>query len=162
MNQFSKLSCLFLAILLLSGCRVTRQVNKSETQTESASKVDSSSRVNKDVTKESNIESVVTEVIDTTIHINTKGEVVTDTTGQKTTAVKVKKTKTTKTVADIRETDKTQTKVEVKKKQEVKEETKAVTKDIQKTGMFPWWLWLILVIAVLCWGAWKVYSKKLF
>ncbi len=160
MNQFSKLSCLFLAILLLSGCRVTRQVNKSETQTESASKVDSSSRVNKDVTKESNIESVVTEVIDTTVQVNAKGEIVSDTTGQKTTSIKVRKTKTTKTHAKIKEVDKTHAKTEVKKKAEIKEEATIKGNVIEKTGFrFPWWLWLIIVMVVLAGIAWK--ARKL-
>jgi len=152
---------LFLALsstIFMSGCKVTKQISKQDTQTESASKVDSASQVNKDVTKESKIETVTTEVIDTMVQINTKGEIVIDTTGQKTTSVKVRKTKTTKTHAEIKEIDKTHAKVEVKKSEKKEEAKTAIAKDVKKSGIL-WYWWLIIAISVLAALAWRFLRK---
>lgn len=157
----SKLA-LFLAlssILFLPGCKVSKNISKQETQKEEASKVDSSATVKKDIEKISKIETVVTEVIDTTVHINTKGEIVSDTTGQKTTAVKVKKTKTTKTKADIKETDQSKVKVEVKRESKKEETKKETVKDIEKTNLFPWYWWIILLVLVAGYLAWRFLKR---
>lgn len=157
MNWIKK-TALFLAItaaLFLTSCKVQKQINKTETSQESEAKVDSSATVKNDITKESKIETVVTEVIDTTVQVNSKGEIVSDTTGQKTTAVKVKKTKTKKTKADIRETDQSKVKIEVKRESKKEETKKETVKDVQKSGTMPWWLWIILLILVVLYLSWR-------
>ncbi len=147
-----------LAIIFFTGCKVTRQINKTDTKQESQTKVDSSGSVKKDVTKESNIESTVTEVIDTTVFLTPAGELITDSARvvPASIPVKVRKTKTTKTHAEIKEVDKTHAKTELKKA--AQQETKVVTtdKDVQKSGfILAWYWWLLIIIAALVALAYK-------
>ena len=153
-KKFALLFCITAAIFL-SGCKVTKQISKQETQSEEASNVDSSATVKNDIQKESKIETTTVEEIDTTVQVNSKGEIVSDTTGQKTTAVKVRKTKTTKTKADIRETDQSKTQVEVKREEENKEETIEKGKVIEKTGLIPGWAWWLIALLILIALAWR-------
>lgn len=160
----SKLA-LFLAIcstIVLASCSVTKKINKAKTETESESKVDSAVSTKKDITKETKAISETTEIIDTTVWITPKGDIVQDTANAKgkEIPVRIRKKKVTKVNADIKETDKTQTKAEVKR--EEKQEEKVVTKDsdIKKTSLLPTWLWILIFIVLLALTIWK-FRKKL-
>lgn len=160
----SKLA-LFLAIssiIFLSGCSVTKKLNKAKTETESESKVDSSGSVKKDVETISKIETITTEEVDTTIQITPAGKLITDPkeVTKESIAVPIKKKKTTKRTEAIKETDKTQTKAEVKREEKKEEKQSGKQADIKNTGIL-WYWWLILALIAAGYCAWRFYLRRL-
>jgi hypothetical protein len=151
----------FCAILFLSGCKVTKQIQKSDTEKESATKVDSSGSVKADKVTESKVVTEITELVDSTAFITPTGKLITDPkeVTKESIAVPIKKKKTTKRTEDIKEVDKTQTKTEVKKAE--KQETKVVTTDkyIKRTGL-PWWIWPILLLVLAAYLFYRFYLKR--
>lgn len=155
---------LFLALCLtigLTGCKVQKQINKSATETESASKVDSSGVKKNDIEKVSKVETETVEEVDSTAFITPEGKLITDKSDvtKESIAVPIKKKKTTKRTEDIKETDKSESKGEVRKSEKKEDAKTAISKDIKKTSLFPWWIWLI-VLAILIAVAWR-YRKFL-
>jgi hypothetical protein len=167
----SALFLAFTATFFFTGCKVTKQIQKSESENESASKVDSSAVIKKDVTKEETVKTVITEKVDTAVtepgftavvrrdtvlqdgtRVEFKGSAVTII--KPTRKIHVNINKRTETTAESKEVDKSKSNTAVKKKEEKKEETKAVTKDITKTGISFWW-WILIVIAALAALAWR-------
>lgn len=147
-------------LIVCSGCKVTKQIQKTDTETTTESKSDSSVNVQNDIKKESTIETTTTEIIDTTVFVTPEGKVVADTAKEKgkVIPVHIRKKKTIKTNSETTVIDKTKSKTELKKQDEKKIETNTVVKDIKKTGI-AWYWWIILFVLVCGYLAWRFYFR---
>lgn len=145
------------SIVFLSGCRIQKNISKQENQKEEVSKVDSAATVKNDIQKETKAVTETTEIIDSTAFITPDGKLINDPKDVTKESIKVpiKKKKTTKRTEEIKETDKSQSKVDVKKQSDEKTETKATIKDVQKSGLLPGWAWWLIALLILIALAWR-------
>lgn len=151
-----KPALILIILATLCSCKVTKQIQKTDTETQTESKKDSIGEVHNDIKKESKIETTVTEEIDSTIFVSQTGDIVSDTSKHKgkETPIRIRKKKTTTTTEDKKEVDKSVSKSEVKAKHETKSEVKTVSKDIKKTGI-PFYWWIIIAVLVAVYLSWR-------
>lgn len=173
--------------LIFSSCSISKKINKNKLDTSQNNKIDSAANVKKDVTKESISTSVITEKA--TVMIDQKGfthsgashdiksdpilisdngftATVTDSAG--TTLLKVKLEdkklpvivdKKTVITSETKEADKTKSTIGVKKDEEKQSHEQITDKNIDKSFVLPWWLWLLLILLGLLLIYWKLIRR---
>lgn len=168
---FLALSC----VLFLTSCKVSKNVQKSSTETETQNKVDSSGVKRNDITKEEETKTITEVAVDTSVLVTgVKAKVKGDTTlsdgtkveftsdggvliAQPDKTIPIKGKKRTETTTKTKEVDKSKSEATVKKKEEKKESKKEKGKEVTKTGFVLAWYWFILIVlALLIAIGWKL------